>query len=292
MTPVTPRHSATVILLREQAGQTQLLITRRHQDMAFMGGLWVFPGGTLCPADSSEQTLALLGRTRANGPPLTQQSGEALPEIMQQALAMAACRETFEETGVLLASGDAADHCDAQTIQRLQTHREQIVAQPELFSALLAQAGLRPALQRLTYWAHWITPEAQPRRFDTRFFLAVLPPEQCVSLDANEAVEYRWETPATLLAAASGGDIKLSPPTLFNMMDIAHSLQEHGSLAALLASEAQRDIPPVMPIVIRGERVTIVLPWDPEYPDDAATNAARRYPAYLTRLPGRTAGYR
>lgn len=286
------RHSATVILLREDAGQVQLLLTRRHQGMAFMGGLWVFPGGTLCPADSAAPALASIAAARAAGPEFTTAEGEIMPMHLQQALAIAACRETFEETGVVLAHSAHAAHCDPDTAAQLQQQRSTVLAHPEMFATVLAQAGLQPAVEQLTYWAHWITPLEQPRRFDTRFFLACLPPGQQVTLDDNEAVDSLWQTPAELLDAANDGVIKLSPPTLYNVMDIAHALQQHGSLHAVLASAIARDIPPVMPRVIRGERMTIVMPWDPEYPQEGQPAIASDYPDYLTRLPARTPGYR
>ena len=108
--------------------------------------------------------------------------------------------------------------------------------------ALLTDAQLLLDVDRLLYWAHWITPSNAPRRFDTRFFAIVVPAEQTAAIDTIEAVDHAWMTPAALLAAAARGEMPVSQPTLYNLMELDNSLREHGALAAMLRAESdQRD---------------------------------------------------
>ena len=112
--------------------------------------------------------------------------GEPLDASECLALTVAACRETFEETGVLLASDAAGEHCDSDLAARLQERRRAIASQPELFAELLQAEDLFLRVERLVYWAHWITPSIVPRRFDTRFFLAPVPPTNARSSTARK----------------------------------------------------------------------------------------------------------
>ena len=264
--PATPRHAATVILLREERGSIEVLLTRRHEQMAFMGGMWVFPGGALCPADTSSAALASMFEPERLGcERFVDLENQPLPQALCLGLAMAACRETFEETGVLLATTADGHDVRGELLARMHERRRAIVSQPELFATLLQGEHLRIAAEKLLYWAHWITPAAVAKRFDTRFFVARLPPEQVPAIDAIEATQMVWMTPAALIAAARDDAMTLSPPTLFNLMELDASVRHHVSLDAIFAAEAQRDIIAVLPTVVRGEHNVIVMPWDPEY---------------------------
>jgi 8-oxo-dGTP pyrophosphatase MutT (NUDIX family) len=288
--PAVPRHAASVLLLREQQGAIEVLLTRRHENLAFMGGMWVFPGGTLCPADTSEQSLALIPEAaRAGCHRLRDLAGNALPAATCLGLAIAAARETFEETGVLLATTAKGQHCGSERLVRLHERQRAIVSQPELFAISLHEAGLQLDLRRLVYWAHWITPTAVPKRFDTRFFLASLPPEQSATVDSIEATELCWMTPASLIAAAHDGTMTVSRPTLYNLMELDASVRQHGSLNAILAAETQRDIAPVMPQLRKADRM-IIMPWDSEYQTTGSEGVSPTivYPQRLRALPSRT----
>lgn len=264
--PPEPRHAATVILLREQRGKIEVLLTRRHESMSFMGGMWVFPGGTLCAADSSTASLALISQSeKLECGRFLDLQARPLPQPLCLGLAMAACRETFEETGVLLATTADGHDVRGELLARMQERRHAIVSQPELFATSLQAEHLRIDLQRLLYWAHWITPSAVPRRFDTRFFVAPLPTGQVAAIDAVEATEMVWMTPASLIAAARDDAMTLSPPTLFNLMELDASVRNHVSLDAILAAEMQREVVTILPKLVRGERSMIVMPWDTEY---------------------------
>lgn len=288
--PAIPRHAASVLLLREQQGAIEILLTRRHENLAFMGGMWVFPGGTLCPADMSEQSLALIPEAaRVGCHRLRDLEGNALPATTCLGLAIAAARETFEETGVLLATTAEGQHCESECLVRLHDRQRAIVSQPELFATSLQEEGMQLDVRRLVYWSHWITPTAVPKRFDTRFFLASLPPEQSATVDSIEATELCWMTPASFIAAAHDGTMTLSRPTLYNLMELDASVRQHVSLNAILAAETQRDVVPVLPKIRKAERM-IVMPWDSEYhmtsSDGVSPNIT--FPQRLRALPSRT----
>ena len=255
-----------------------------------MGGTWVFPGGTLCPADTSTQSLALIPESaRADCHRLRDLEGNALPTVTCLGLAIAAARETFEESGVLLATTAEGHHCESERLARLHDRQRAIVSQPELFATSLHEEQLRLDVRRLIYWSHWITPSPVPKRFDTRFFLAALPPAQTASVDNVEATELRWMTPSAVIAATHDGTMTLSRPTLYNLMELDASVRHHVSLNAILAAETQRDVVPVLPKILRAERM-IVMPWDEEYHtlsgDGVAPNIT--FPQRLRALPSRT----
>jgi 8-oxo-dGTP pyrophosphatase MutT (NUDIX family) len=130
--PVVPRPAATVLLLREGRDSIEVLLIRRHEKLAFMGGMWVFPGGSVCAADASPAALARIPSASQTGcARLDTLHGEPVDAKECLALTVAACRETFEETGVLLASDAAGRHCGNDLAARLQERRRAIASQPE-----------------------------------------------------------------------------------------------------------------------------------------------------------------
>lgn len=292
-----PRHSATILLLREAQGQIEVLMVRRHANLVFMGGLWVFPGGALNPADSAADALALIAdpgdfschRMRTlQGEPLS------APECL--GLAIAACRETFEEAGVLLARHEDGRPCDAEVVARLHKQRALVIEQPAMFISLLAREGLHPDVGNLVYWAHWITPSSSPRRFDTRFFIVASPPSQSVAADCaetagtGETVESAWMSPASAIEAAQRGEMPISNPTLCNLHELQAAIICHGTLDELLKQETSRTVVPVLPKMVRENGIsTIVLPWDASYASSPGEGvpAGLEYPRALLELPSR-----
>ena len=263
--------------------------------MSFMGGLWVFPGGTLCPADTSDAALALIAEPEQIGcDRFLDPQGHPLPQSLCLGLAMAAHRETFEETGVLLATTANGHEVSGESLARLHERRRAIVSQPELFATHLQGERLRIDMRHLLYWAHWITPSVAPKRFDTRFFVARLPPRQAATIDAVEATEMVWMTPASLMAAAHDGAMTLSTPTLFNLMEIDASVRHNVALEAMFAAEARRDTAPVLPKIVRGEHRIVVMPWDAEYHElpDGGVPREITYPERLRALPSRVFTHR
>ena len=288
--PAVPRPAATVLLLREARDNVEVLLIRRHEKLAFMGGMWVFPGGSVCAADASPAAFARIPpSSQTNCAQLGTLHGEPIAASECLALAVAACRETFEETGVLLASDNAGEPCDTDVAARLQDQRRAIAAQPELFAELLQAEDLFLRVERLVYWAHWITPSVVPRRFDTRFFLAGVPADQCAVIDSTETVDHEWMSPAAIVAAALTGDMPVSHPTLYNLMELDAVLRQHGSLHGLLAEESQREVIAILPKMIREEQTAMVLPWDPFYRNFVGESVPEHleYPARLRALPPR-----
>jgi 8-oxo-dGTP pyrophosphatase MutT (NUDIX family) len=124
------------------------------------------------------------------------------------------------------------------------------------------EAGLRLSPDALVPFARWITPSFEPKRFDARFFVAAAPPDQTARHDAVEVVDHLWAAPAELLARQQRGELKLPPPTLRTLEDLA----SFPDVAAALRWAAARPLTPILPkIAPSGETVAIVLPWDPEY---------------------------
>lgn len=276
MVSAAPRDSATVVLVRETGNVAQALLVRRHADLAFAGGTWAFPGGKLEPADSA--------------PDRTQ-----VPRDADFAFLMAACRETFEETGILLARQASGDFCPVDTVESLQGLRPEVSRDPSRFAEMLAEHALVIDPSRLVYWARWITPAAATRRFDARFFVAHMPADQAVQCDSTEATELLW-----LDLDRQGGlpdeSIVPAPPTRYTLADLAESLAEHGTLARLILAEAAREVPPIMPKGTRIDgRMTVLMPWDPAYysvpgegtpPDVVIPERYRRYPSRVVPSQG------
>lgn len=282
---VRPRHAATMIVLREHDDDIEVLMARRHADLPFMGGLWVFPGGALSPADQSDAARALIGGSISFE--LHDSNGERLPESICTALAIAACRETFEETGVLLARRASGQPADAAQLGRLRSERAVLAKDPARFVAALERESLRLDVDRLIYWAHWITPSSVSRRFDTRFFVARAPMLHELFADTYETAECAWMSPRALLEAAERGAMRLAQPTRYTLVDLNESIGRHGTLDALLSGEAHREVAPIMPkMVNENGKTMIVMPWHAQY---AATpgegvRPGQRYEPALTAL--------
>ena len=277
------------MVLRQGRNDVEVLVIRRHEQLAFMGGMWVFPGGTVCAADASAEALARIpGPSQAGCARLKTLQGEPVDPRQCLALGVAACRETFEESGVLLASDATGNPCNAGAA-RLQPRRRDIAAQPGLFADMLRAENLFLRVERLLYWAHWITPSTVPRRFDTRFYLAPVPADQQAVIDSTETVDHAWMSAAALVAAAQDGNMPVSHPTLYNLMELDASLQQHGSLQGLLAAEAARSVVGILPKMVHEERTAMVLPWDPFYRNFAGESAPAhlQYSARLLALPSR-----
>lgn len=280
------------MLLRESAAGLEVLLTRRSAQLAFMGDLWVFPGGRLDPSDEAPETTARVSAMHheACGRRLLAPDGALLDPTTALGLHVAGCRETFEECGVLLAHRADGSTCDAAQIRRLEAHRRDIAASSAAFVDMLRTEDLYLDVSRLVYWAHWITPSFEARRFDTRFFAVEVPAGQEASVDRTETTEHAWLTVDDAFGRFRAGTMKLAPPTLATLQDLRVSHALHGSLAGMLTGERERAVPPILPKWFKnGEQVIIVLPWDPEYaalPGEAA-RLAERYPPYLAELPSR-----
>ena len=236
LTPAPARDSATVLLLRDSPDGPQCYLLRRVRAMRFASGMYVFPGGSVDPADAGSD----IGWA---GPSAAEWGGQlSCDERLAQALVCAAVRETFEESGVLLAGG-SADHVLADvSTDDWERERQALEAREQSLSQLLARRGLVLRSDLLRPLAHWITPEAEPRRFDTRFFLAALPTGQSCREAGTEADARVWLRPADALEQG----LTMMPPTRAALQAVAAA----PDVAAALA--APRQIAPVRPAFVLG----------------------------------------
>ena len=217
-----PRDAATLILLRDSdrpIGGIEVLLPQRHTQSAFLPGAHVFPGGVVEEADFAPEMGALCRELSFD------QAHRIIEDVSpsQKSLGffVAAIREAFEESGILLAYGEGGQRSvDEGQMTRLGGYRGEVHANPSLFASGLSGEGLKLATDRLFYFAHWITPEVLPIRFDARFFVAAAPAGQEASADEKETVEARWISPEDALAEHQMGRLKLAPPTFHSLTEL------------------------------------------------------------------------
>jgi 8-oxo-dGTP pyrophosphatase MutT (NUDIX family) len=257
-----PFPAATVVLLRERSGDVETLLTKRHSASRFAGGDYVFPGGKVelddMPPDAERFVPTIPPATAA------QRLGAGLDARGALAYWVAAIREVFEEVGVLLAytSPGSLVSFAGENHSRFRRHRDHCHAGNRAFFEMLRGEGLSLAADRLVHFAHWITPEENPIRFDTRFFAARMPCGQEAEADGREIVDVRWLTPREALEAFRRKEISLRVPTIKNL----ELLSEHRSLADLLSSLGTRQVTPIRPRILTVDgRPLAVLPGDPRW---------------------------
>ncbi|GIH90857.1 NUDIX hydrolase [Planobispora siamensis] len=213
--PVPARDAATVVILREGREGIETYLLRRKASMAFAAGAYVFPGGSVDPRDT-DHALAWAGPS-----PAEWGSVFGADEKTARGLVCAAVRETFEESGVLLA-GPSADSVVADTTgDDWEADRLALIERSLSFADLLDRRGLVLRSDLLRPWAHWITPEVEHRRFDTRFFVAALPPGQRTRDVGGEADQVAWSRPADAITRARAGEIFLMPPTYRTLNELS-----------------------------------------------------------------------
>jgi 8-oxo-dGTP pyrophosphatase MutT (NUDIX family) len=253
LSPVLPRDAATIVLLRQGAG-VQAYLLRRTGTLDFAPGACVFPGGSVDERDA-DPAIGWAGPSPGDFADQLNTSPERA-----RALVCAAVRETFEEAGVLLAGPSPTTLLDDSAA--LVQDRHALLAGSVSFGELLARRRLLLRTDLLTPWARWITPEASPRRFDTWFFAAALPPGQTAALASpaehhdpaepegparpGESDEGTWLEPSAALESARAGEIALLPPTAVTLGELAAEQDVTGILAR------RRVISPRLPKVMIG----------------------------------------
>jgi 8-oxo-dGTP pyrophosphatase MutT (NUDIX family) len=250
---VAPRPAATVVLLRDGRDGPEAYLQRRPAGMGFAGGLWVFPGGRVDEADRDPAVDA----SWDGPPPAAWAERLGLPVDQARGQVVAACRETLEEAGLLLA-------LPAAGAEELAAARDALLAGAADFAELLARLGVRLDTGRLRYWAWWVTPEEEPRRYDTRFFVAGLPAGAAVTAHLVEAERERWLPPAE---AAADQALPMLPPTRYTLRDLAG----FGSVAEAVAAAAGRRVERILPVLDGAE---LVMPWRERYPVPAPLSGA------------------
>jgi 8-oxo-dGTP pyrophosphatase MutT (NUDIX family) len=241
--PAPARPAATVLLLRpDQSGREgfEVYVIRRAAAMTF-GGMYAFPGGSIDPEDSQI-------RLDWSGPELAQWGERlGLPTGQAQAVVCAAAREVFEEAGVLLAGPHPEAVVGDVSGDEWEVARQALVNRRTGFADLLRDCRLALRSDLLLPWSRWVTPEFEPRRFDTYFFVALLPQGQRPRDVSGEADHTMWIRPADALARAEAGEIAMLPPTMMTLAEVGAC----PDLAALPAAAALRS--PATPIMPRVE---------------------------------------
>ncbi len=252
------KDAATVVLLREGADGLEAYLLRRVQTMAFAAGMYVFPGGSVDPRDTDMPATAWSGASiDAWGRLLKSDDG------LTRALACASVRETFEESGVLLAGEHAGEVVADTTGDDWEADRQALLDRSLAFAALLERRGLVLRTDLLRPWAHWITPEIEPKRYDTRFFVAALPAGQRTRDVGGEADRVAWMRPQTALERFRDGELGMLPPTAYTLAE----LTAYDTVADVLEAGTSRDVRPVLPrVVVEADQVRLLLPHDAGYP--------------------------
>ena len=227
MSEIVPIKASTIIVVRPDLdGGIEVLMTRRRPEMQFLGGFLVFPGGGVESEDCSEKMLSLCrGLTRLDAQKIL--AADIGPE-MSLGHWVAAVRELFEETGIhffIDERGIAPDVSQVDVAERLSEKRRALSNGTFSLPQLLESEKLFCDLGRLTYLFHRITPEKYSIRFDTRFYLAVLPDNQIPMISSEEVSESLWLTPQNALDESASGKFPMMPPTLITLRTLA----EHGS---------------------------------------------------------------
>lgn len=264
LTPAVPRDAATVILLRQGAGAgagpgvgVEAFLLRRTAELEFAPGACVFPGGSVDERDA-DPGIGWVGPA-----PEDLAAQLDVPPERARALVCAAIRETFEESGVLLA-GDGAGMVDARLVSdsaALAADRHALLTGTTTLGEVLGRRGLVLRADLLTPWARWITPEVSPRRFDTWFFAAALPAGQTATAapeghaDPGESESGTWLRPGAALEAAEAGEITLLPPTAVTLGELAAHQDVDGILAR------RRTITPRLPrVTVENGKMRLSMP--------------------------------
>jgi 8-oxo-dGTP pyrophosphatase MutT (NUDIX family) len=244
-TPETPaRPAATLLLLRDEP-VFQVLMVRRHHEIDFASGALVFPGGKVEPEDAAFPAHLTAG-------------ADAFPAD-DRAARVAALRETFEESGVLIGvDPDGAPGLPGAA----QDAARAALAQGAGFAETLEALKLRLDLARLTPFARWTPPPMVPKRYDTRFYLVAAPADQIAACDGCETVDAEWIAPSEALRLGETGERTIIFPTRMNLKRLAES----GDCASALSAAAARPQVLVQPtVVVRDGRRLLTLPEEAGY---------------------------
>lgn len=245
--------AATILVVRE-ATPFEVLMVIRHHEIDFAAGALVFPGGKTAAEDASPAWEAHLDGAEG----LSSQA---------RALRIAGVREAYEESGLLLARprsqrGAGAGLAGPEMCEALAGAREAVAAGRASFLELIADAGLTLALDALDPFAHWITPQGMPKRFDTHFFIALAPEAQIAVCDGSETVDAVWIPPGEAAAAGRTGARKIIFPTRLNL----EMLAEAASAADAIARARARKIVTVEPKIRKdGDELCLFIPAEAGY---------------------------
>jgi 8-oxo-dGTP pyrophosphatase MutT (NUDIX family) len=245
--PAAARPAATVVLARNGVTSIETLLVRRTRKSSFVPGAWVFPGGRVDSSDAHPELVALvdgLSPAQANA---RLELGEASdpPAI---AYVLAAIREAFEETGLLVArTSEGGWPPDATQEPAVDQQRAAVLEDRTPFATALEQLKCRVDGAAIEYLAHWITPLVEPKRYDTRFFLAEVAPDSEATLDAREMTAAKWRTPMAALEENANGALPMVFPTIKTLQQ----LEGFETVAEAIEHFGSRRIPPILPRLVK-----------------------------------------
>ena len=252
--PVEARPASTVVLLRDgdgRPGGLEVYLLRRHVDMAFAAGMCVFPGGGVDPRDF-DADIGWVGPDPREWATLLDTD-----EAFARALVCAAVRETFEESGVLLAGPTEDTVVDDTTGEDWEYDRRRLEARELSFTDFLQRRGLKLRTDLLRLWGSWVTPVFEPRRFNARFFLAQLPAGQATRDVSTESDHVVWLSLRDAIRAVDTRQMLMLPPTYCTCLELYDCTDTHAALAAA----EDRDLTPVEPeAVIEGDAAYLSIP--------------------------------
>jgi len=248
--PAVPIPSATIVIARETAGGFEMFMVLRHHQIDFASGALVFPGGKTADGDHDPGL-----RDYCIG-------GEGLSDE-HLSLRVAAIRETYEEAGILLAQPrGSGELIPGKRLKELKPYRQKLADGSMGILTFLKSESLQLAVDRLTLFAHWITPEMMPKRFDTHFYLAEAPADHLGVHDGAESVDSVWITPEQALADNRAGKRTIIFPTRMNIQKLARS---HSIREAIASARASR-VMTVQPWVEnRADGTFLCIPPEAEY---------------------------
>lgn len=247
--PAIPRPAATVVLLRDSAAGPEVLLLQRVRTSGFVPGAYVFPGGRV---DADDASAELLARWHGPSPETVAERMQLAPDASPPAMAyvLASLREAFEETGLLLArDADGVSVASAANDETMATAQGRLLTNDDLFAPMLAQLGLTLRGDAVAYIAHWITPVVEPRRYDTRFFAAAVEGDSEVAFNPAEMSDAVWLTPERALERHRTGTL----PMIFPTVHTIEGLTGFDSTGAIIAEYRRRDVPPILPRLVRTE---------------------------------------
>lgn len=228
-TPATPVPAATIVMLRERAELEMFMVVRHHQ-IDFASGALVFPGGKADPQDFDEALIDHLDGAAAD------------PDM--RAMQVAAIRESFEESGVLLARPAGSDSLvDAERLRALSPYQSSLHAGEISITEFAQREHLRLACDTLHHFAHWVTPPMMPKRFDTHFFLAAAPEDHLAVHDGSENVDSTWINAGRAVEEAKAGKRTVIFPTMRNLERLAG----YRTIAEAFDDAARTPIVPILP---------------------------------------------
>jgi 8-oxo-dGTP pyrophosphatase MutT (NUDIX family) len=244
-TPATPRAAATIVLLRDAPGGMEVLLMRRNRNAGFVPGAYVFPGGRVDGTDAAPDLMRRLDglSPESAAERLALKNGEP-PAI---AYYLAALREAFEETGILVGRrSDGSSPPTAAEDPMVDSIRDDVMEGKTSFTQAISLLQCRIEGHAIEYLAHWITPEPEPRRYDTRFFAVKVYPGAEPIVDAREMADAVWITPTGALERLDEGDLPMVFPTIKTLEQLA----PYDTADAALTAIGRAPVRTIMPTLI------------------------------------------